>query len=253
MGASRRSATLEPSLLRVVHTRASAGGAMGDAAAGPSASSASAVSSLPPIVPPLRFALVEDGVYRGAYPSLINLRFLKRLGLRSMVSLLPEAPVPHLLAWCEANGVRHHFERVAVFKEEVTLSPERTAELLQLLVLPERQPVLVHCLDGVSVTGTLVMCLRKLQRWTPPPLVAEYARFARGGAEVPTPPPDHVLAFVASFKPEVEFAKLVPERVPPWLEAALEPAADERGGGGAAAGECCAAAASMPRLPRVGG
>ena len=23
----------------------------------------------------------------------------------------------------------------------------------------------VHCIDGVTATGTLVMCLRKLQRW----------------------------------------------------------------------------------------
>ena len=45
-------------------------------------------SSPPPLVPPLRFSLVEEGVYRGAYPSQLNLRFLTRLGLRSMVSLL---------------------------------------------------------------------------------------------------------------------------------------------------------------------
>ena len=128
---------------------------------------------LPPVVPPLRFQLVEEGVYRGAYPSLINLRFLSRLGLRSMVSLLPEPPAPHLLRWCEENGVRNHAERIAAPREgtgeqEVSFTHDRVADLLQLLVLPERQPVYVHCLDGVGITGTLVMCLRKLQRWSAP-------------------------------------------------------------------------------------
>lgn len=174
--------------------------------------------------------MVEEGVYRGAYPSLINLRFLSRLGLKSMVSLLPEPPAPHLLRWCEENGVRNHAERVAAPREgtgeqEVTLTHERVADLLQLLVLPERQPVYVHCLDGVVITGTLMMCLRKLQRWSMPPLIAEYARFARDGLEVPGPPPPHFLAFVHAFKPELEFARqnerLLPERLPFWLEAAL--------------------------------
>ena len=37
----------------------------------------------------------------------------------------------------------------------------------------------VHCLGRVTATGTLVMCLRKLQRWALPPIVAEYTRFDR--------------------------------------------------------------------------
>ena len=57
--------------------------------------------ALPPLVPPLRFSQVEEGVYRGAYPSLVNQRFLTRLGLRTIVSLLPEPPTADLLQWCE--------------------------------------------------------------------------------------------------------------------------------------------------------
>ena len=37
----------------------------------------------------------------------------------------------------------------------------------------------VHCLERVTAAGTLVMCLRKLQRWALPPIVAEYTRFDR--------------------------------------------------------------------------
>ena len=196
------------------------------------------MASPPPLVPPLRFSMVEEGVYRGAYPSQINLRFLSRLGLRSMVSLLPEQPAPHLITWCEEHCVRNHAERVASFREEVSLTQERIAELLQLLVLPERQPVYVHCLDGVSVTGTLIMCLRKLQRWAPSPYFAEYARIARDGNDNPSPPAPHVLAFVNAFKPELELARLLPPQLPTWLAAAL---------GGASMAE--GVAVDAPHLP----
>mmetsp|Transcript_14280 Transcript_14280/g.37050 ORF Transcript_14280/g.37050 Transcript_14280/m.37050 type:complete len:276 (+) Transcript_14280:97-924(+) len=182
------------------------------------------MAALPPLVPPLRYCHVEDGVYRGAYPSLINLRFLSRLGLRSMVSLLPEPPAPHLLAWCEENGVRNHYECVKPFgKDEVTLTQERVASLLQLLVLPERHPVYVHCLDGSGVTGLLIMCLRKLLHWAPPPILAEYSRFSRDGQDVPLPPPPHVIAFLHAWKPELEFLpEHLPAHPPIWLEKALQ-------------------------------
>ena len=74
----------------------------------------------------------------------------------------------------------------------MTLTHETAAELLHLIVTPERQPVYVHCLDGVTATGTLVMCLRKLQRWALPPIVAEYTRFDRRRGDQPwQPEPQH--------------------------------------------------------------
>ena len=182
------------------------------------------VSVPPALVPPLRFCLVEEGLYRGAYPSLVNLRFLTRLGLRSMVSLLPEPPAPHLVAWCEEHNVHNHYECVRPFsKDEVTLTPERAASLLQLLVLPERHPVYVHCLDGTGVTGMLIMCLRKLMGWASSPILAEYSRFTRDGMDVALPPPQHAIAFLHTWKPELEFLpQHLPARPPSWLDIALQ-------------------------------
>lgn len=91
-------------------------------------------------MPPLRFACVEQGVYRGAYPSLINLRFLRRLRLRSVISLLPEQPSPDLVGWCQLNGVQHYAEAVAVPKDEVLLTHERAAELLRVALHASRLP-----------------------------------------------------------------------------------------------------------------
>jgi hypothetical protein len=46
----------------------------------------------------------------------------------------------------------------------------------------------MHCLDGATATGTLIMCLRKLQRWALPPIVAEYTRFDRRRGDQPWQP-----------------------------------------------------------------
>ena len=48
-------------------------------------------------VPTLRYGTVNEGLYRGAYPTLRNFRFLQRLHIRSFVSLVPEAPTQDLL------------------------------------------------------------------------------------------------------------------------------------------------------------
>ena len=177
---------------------------------------------IPPLVPPLRFSLVEEGIYRGAYPSLTNYRFLKRLQLCSIVSLLPEEPTQDLLDWCEANKVQCHHRHVTVFRDEITLTHERAAELLQLVISADRQPVYLHCLDGGQVTGVIIMCLRKLQRWSMPPASNEFARFMRKGSnDTPLQTPAHVLLFVSNFRPDLEFSRCLPDSVPRWLAIAV--------------------------------
>ena len=169
----------------------------------------------PPLVPPLRFAMVEEGIYRGAYPSLINLRFLARLRLKTVISLLPEPPSADLVRWCEEEGIALHAEVVAPFREEVVLSHEKVNALLSRLVALDAGPVYLHCLDGVCVTGTVVLCLRKLQRWAATAAAAEYSRFARDGGDVPHLPPSHVSRFVSAWRPEPRRA--LPQHLPRWL------------------------------------
>lgn len=176
---------------------------------------------LPPLVPPLRFSMVEEGLYRGAYPSLINLRFLTRLRLRTVVSLLPEPPSADLERWCAEQGVALHHEMVPLFREEVALSPEKVAGVLALLISPDHSPVYLHCLDGVCVTGTVLLCLRKLQRWTYDAAAAEYSRFARNGLDVPHLPPAHVARFVNAWRPGLEFGRVMPQALPSWLASSL--------------------------------
>lgn len=48
------------------------------------------------LIPPLRYEVVTEKVYRGGYPTLRNFRFLNRLRLVSVLSLVPEPPTTDL-------------------------------------------------------------------------------------------------------------------------------------------------------------
>ena len=57
------------------------------------------------LIPPFRYAIVEEGLYRGAYPTHRNFRFMKRLRLRVVLSFIPKDPHPSLVQFCEENDI----------------------------------------------------------------------------------------------------------------------------------------------------
>jgi tyrosine-protein phosphatase OCA6 len=57
-----------------------------------------------PLVPPLCYAVVNPGITRGGYPTLRNYRFLSRLHLRTIISLVPEEPITDLQQFAEMAG-----------------------------------------------------------------------------------------------------------------------------------------------------
>lgn len=82
------------------------------------------------LIPPYRFCMIDVGIYRGAYPTLPNFRFLSRLQLRTIISLIPEKPTEDLKLFSEMASINIlHFpiERIATF------SPESQATLAQAL------------------------------------------------------------------------------------------------------------------------
>ncbi|WRX27519.1 Atypical dual-specificity phosphatase Siw14-like - like 3 [Theobroma cacao] len=102
-------------------------------------------------VPPLNFAMVDNGVFRSGFPDSANFSFLESLGLRSIIYLCPE-PYPEANnEFLKANGIR----------------------LFQFGI------------DGCKHrTGCLVGCLRKVQRWCLSSIFDEYQRFAAAKARV---------------------------------------------------------------------
>jgi tyrosine-protein phosphatase OCA6 len=84
------------------------------------------------IIPPFRFATVESEVFRGAYPTLKNFRFLRRLNLASIVSLIPEAPNADLKAFCEEEKISIVHFKVKKYNEEVNISTEEVSMILDV-------------------------------------------------------------------------------------------------------------------------
>lgn len=88
--------------------------------------------STPPIIPPFRFATVDAGravggrsavesglesLYRSAYPSLRNYRFMLGLKLQAVISLVPSSePVKDLAEFCELNSITHRHFQVPRFR-----------------------------------------------------------------------------------------------------------------------------------------
>ncbi|VVA21513.1 PREDICTED: probable tyrosine-phosphatase [Prunus dulcis] len=57
-------------------------------------------------VPPLNFAMVDNGVFRSGFPHSANFSFLKSLGLRSVIYLCPEPYPEENEEFLKENGIR---------------------------------------------------------------------------------------------------------------------------------------------------
>ena len=64
------------------------------------------------MIPPFRFGTVEEGLYRAALPTPRNYTFLRQLGLRSMVSLVPDLN-PQLEEFADQEGITVKLIRVS--------------------------------------------------------------------------------------------------------------------------------------------
>ncbi|ORC88391.1 uncharacterized protein TM35_000172630 [Trypanosoma theileri] len=153
--------------------------------------------------PPPNFAMVETGVYRSAYPTLVSVPYLKHIGIKTVVllsiELLP-APVTRALASTDfmstADGLRTRKD------EGHTVAPIRvvcTADLtgwmdeyswakddfcvsdvqhaLDFALQRDFQPVLFTCPTGELQTSVVVGCMRRYQGWTIAAALAECEMF----------------------------------------------------------------------------
>jgi tyrosine-protein phosphatase SIW14 len=137
------------------------------------------------LVPPLNFAMVDDGIFRSGFPKASNFRFLESLNLRSIVYLCPE-PYPETnIELLEKNGITLHQFGIEGRKEPfVTIPDDKIREALKVVLDPKKQPLLIHCKRGKHRTGCVVGCLRKLQKWCLSSVFDEYHRFAAAKARI---------------------------------------------------------------------
>lgn len=156
-------------------------------------------------VPPLRFASVEEGLYRGAYPVLRNFPFLKYSGIRTILSITPEPATYDLKTFCKAENIELKYVQADRHKGEPQLLPTDLNEALNVLVQADNYPIYVHCLDGRHVVGLVIMALRKLQCWDYSAMQMEFERFTKEG--------NNETAYIMDYTGGLT----LPPRVPLWL------------------------------------
>lgn len=166
---------------------------------------------LPPLIPPFRFCNVEDGVYRGAHPSLKNMRYLRRLQLRMIISLVPDpcGPTRDLVEYCTSERIRHRWEYLEKYDDDkFSHTPQLVASLISDMIDIRNHPVYIHCRDGAHNTGLVIMCLRRLQNWALPTIYNEFRRYTKSNFIT-----YEEKRFVESFRATV----IIPVQIPLWL------------------------------------
>jgi len=170
---------------------------------------------LDPLCPPLRYGNVQEQVYRCGYPCLRNFRHLSRLKLKTIISLIPEAPTSDLISFTSLAGI-----------ELIHISLIRTATLnqsLQALLITalnvcidkSKHPILIHCLDGRRITGLLVLLLRRLQGWPPVAALAEYWKY-QSSSKQQVSEIERTTREIEKFALEMSDV-IITDRIPKWL------------------------------------
>lgn len=158
------------------------------------------------VVPPFRFACVEEGLFRGAYPTLRNFPFLKQMGIRAILSVTPEPATYDLKTFCKSESIELRYIQAERHKGDPQMLPNELNEALNTIVQADHYPMYIHCLDGRHVVGLVVMALRKLQCVDYTSMQLEYERFTKGEANNET-------AYIMDYTGSVT----LPARVPQWL------------------------------------
>lgn len=97
----------------------------------------------------LNFGEVAPGIYRSSFPMNGNFEHLRSLGLKTILTLVPQDYPAENVLFMKENGISHFQIPIAAHKNEsVTIPLENIANALDILRNPERHPVLVHCNKG---------------------------------------------------------------------------------------------------------
>jgi tyrosine-protein phosphatase OCA1 len=127
---------------------------------------------------------VEEGLYRSALPTELNIPFLESLGLKSIVVLgdyLDEA----LVGFIDKFGINYVRVENTITRTDsgsglnsIPIGDDVVVSALRILANRNNMPALVCCRSGKYLTGVVIGCLRKLERWSFVSILEEYRRMA---------------------------------------------------------------------------
>ncbi|KAJ3200566.1 tyrosine-protein phosphatase required for protection against superoxide stress (By similarity) [Dinochytrium kinnereticum] len=125
------------------------------------------------------FGMVEEDLYRSGQPNELNFPFLEKLGLKTVIYLAPEEPNQRFLNFIDDQDINlRHMGANASANAWDPISEDVVLEALDCILDPRSYPIAIMCNLGRHRTGTVVGCLRKLQRWNLTSIFEEYRRYA---------------------------------------------------------------------------
>ncbi len=136
----------------------------------------------------------QEDLYRSGQPSSLNFPHLAQLGLKTIIFLAPDQPSQEFLNfvtdqeieflhlgsphWNNHNASRQTSSKNVNNSQLGLISEELVLDALEIILERENYPILVMCNLGRHRTGTVIGCLRKLQRWNLTSILEEYRRYA---------------------------------------------------------------------------
>lgn len=162
------------------------------------------------LIPPTNFGPIEENMYRSGMVNELNFPFLEQLELKSVVYLASDEPSDKLADFIDDQGIFLH--HLSTDDNDMTVKPisEQTVLLAMNVLLDiSLHPVLVMCSHGRHRTGTVIGCLRKLQRWSLSAIFEEYDRHADGRGRLANE------QFIELF--DTDLINVPTEHQPPWL------------------------------------
>jgi tyrosine-protein phosphatase SIW14 len=99
--------------------------------------------------PPANFGVVVQGsIYRSSYPQVEDLPFLKSLGLRTILTLVPEQISPEYRRFMEDNRIQHFQVHIPANKGSIKINACEMTRALEIVLDRRNHPMLIHCNKG---------------------------------------------------------------------------------------------------------
>lgn len=131
------------------------------------------------LVPPLNFGYVEADLFRSGLPEEVNFPFMETLRLKKIIYLAPDPPSTAFLNFVKDQNIQFvHLGAIVTKNLWEPITEDLILFGLEQILDRSNYPLAVMCKLGRHRTGTLVGCLRKLQRWNLTSILEEYRRFA---------------------------------------------------------------------------
>lgn len=145
----------------------------------PTLSIRSCPERLQSLIPPSNYGAVLPGcIYRSSYPEEKNYGFIKDVGIKTILTLVPEPISPEYQGFMKDAGIQHFHAHIRANKGEVRVESCEMSRALRLIMDRSNHPILVHCNKGKHRTGCTIACFRRVLGLDPELIREEYHTYA---------------------------------------------------------------------------